>query len=122
MSNAKNDHGQTLHSILNGESLKKAKVTVPPAATPSGSPNTKETGVTSLGKAKANYTPPPDTNIIPIFPMRYAIKGDSLISLMESPKPFISDGTPSKEQVVAEHKTKKGNYHRDYNVLVPEWD
>lgn len=52
MSNAKNDHGQILHSILNGESLKKAKATLPPVATPSGSPNTKETGITSLGDVK----------------------------------------------------------------------
>ncbi|MDO6784119.1 hypothetical protein Q4583_08340 [Neptunomonas phycophila] len=86
MSNAKDDHSQILRSILNGESLKKAKAIVPPVATPSGSPNTKGTGFTSLGKAKANYTPPPDTNIIPIFPMRYAIKGDALSSLMESPR------------------------------------
>jgi len=42
--------------------------------------------------------------------------------IADNPKPFISDGTPSKEQVVAEHKTKKGNYHRYYNGLVPEWD
>ncbi|MFY0658802.1 MAG: hypothetical protein JXR12_18870 [Neptunomonas phycophila] len=80
MSNAKDDHSQILRSILNEESLKKAKAIVPPVAKPSGSPNTKGTGFTSLGKAKANYTPPPDTNIIPIFPMRYAIKGDALSS------------------------------------------
>ena len=42
--------------------------------------------------------------------------------IADNPKPFISDGTPSKEQVVAEHKTKKGNYHRYYNGLVPDYD
>ena len=42
--------------------------------------------------------------------------------IADNPKPFISDGTPSKEQVVAEHNTKKGNYHRYYNGLVPDYD
>ncbi|QLE96555.1 hypothetical protein [Neptunomonas phycophila] len=42
--------------------------------------------------------------------------------IADNPKPFISDGTPSKEQVVAEHNTKKGNYHRYYNGLIPDYD
>ncbi|MDO6469164.1 hypothetical protein Q4498_13705 [Neptunomonas phycophila] len=98
--------------ILQSPTIKDAQAILPPKSTPAGSPNAKGTGLSSAGKEQKVEPPSRDEiNIIPIFPMRFALTEDTLLSFIDGaspqPHPQSIDVHPNHELL----RIRKGYFY-----------
>ncbi|WP_370053647.1 toxin VasX [Neptunomonas sp.] len=81
--NSKNGIEAVNQCIFQSDNIRKANTISVPSPKAAQSPNMKGTGCTILGQGKPAEFSQIDQNIIPIFPVRFAISGDALLDLRD---------------------------------------